>query len=1089
MKKQRSFFVGLFFTAAAFLLLIPTITDSTDLLAQEGIRAGNPAAPSAQLPQAAKARLVSSYGKLPLSFELNQGQTSEQVKFLSRGPGYALFLTNDDAVLALKGTAQEVGKKGQAAKSTVLRMKLAGANQSPKVAGLEELPGKSNYLIGKDSTKWRTNIPNYAKVRYQNVYPGIDLVYYGNQRQLEYDFVVGPGADPKAITLEIAGANGNALARLAENGDLVIKTEGGEVRFHKPVVYQVENSASTTANRKTVEGRFVLLAKNRIGFNVANFDRNQPLIIDPVLEYSTFLGGSNRYEQVRAIAVDSSANAYVTGYTESDDFPVTAGAFMPSGLPYSDVFVTKLSSDGASLVYSTYLGGSRLEQGLGIAVDSLGNAYVTGSTWSDDFPTVNPIQDTWGGGDCSSEPEGVLCNDAFVTKLNSTGSGLVYSTYLGGYGEDLGQSIALDASGNSYVAGRTQSSSFPTLNALQPSFGGGTCGIAPNANPCFDVFVAKIAGNGALAWSTYLGGSGDEAMRGVGIAVDAVGSVYVAGGTTSANFPVTAGAFQSTLKGPMDGFVSKINPAGTAFSYSTFLGGSSADECHDVAVDASGNAFLTGTAKSSDFPITEGAFDANCGTDGLCNGSRDGFVAKLNAAGSELIYSTYLGGSGADSPYTIAIDSMGLAYVTGFTDSPDFPDFPGQPFGGPHLGGTCANNQGTYPCPDAFFSKLSAGGEGLIVSGYLAGSGEDIGYGIALDSSRNAYLAGSTDSSDFPTTSGAFQATSPGVGDGFVVKLSDLATASVILSAESLDFGEQEVSTTSAAQTVTFRNVGDAAEIIPLLDVTGDFQFTHTCGTSIAPNTSCTADFTFTPQGVGTKTGEFRAFNGEEGQWFTILTLTGEGITSSVGLSPTSLTFASQAVGTASDPQHVILTNTGTAPLTINSIGTSLEFAQTSDCGASVPAESSCTISVSFRPSRIGDRSGQVSIASNAPGSPHSVSLIGIGYRPAPALPMLSTRSLSFGQVPAGQNRYLPVTLTNGGGSPLTMIRAGLLQGFPRFLIDNRCNPTLGPGNSCTIWVHFSPSGPGVYRGVLSIGYNAHGSPARVSLWARVPER
>src|SRR2546426_3678024 len=377
---------------------------------------------STEIPQATKPQVLAAYGKLPLSFEANQGQTEPQVKFLSRGRGYTLFLTHTEAVLTLtkadahakrqiSGEATLVEPEKRA--GTVLRMKLVGANPAPEVAGVGELPGKSNYFVGNDPKKWRTNVPTYAKVRYQDLYPGIDLVYYGNQRQLEHDFVVSPGADPKAITLAFEGMDGVAIDAL---GDLVLRAAGSEVRLRQPVVYQEQNG-----QRAVIPTRYVLKAERQVSFEVAAYDATKPLIIDPVLAYSTYLGGGNS-DGGSGIAVDAAGNAYVTGNANSTNFPTTTGAFRNGLVGFADAFVTKLDPTGSTLLYSTYLGGSNFNDATGIAVDASGNAYVTGSTFSNDFPTTaGAFQTTFGS-----------VVDGIGADLGPPRSALIYSTYLSG---------------------------------------------------------------------------------------------------------------------------------------------------------------------------------------------------------------------------------------------------------------------------------------------------------------------------------------------------------------------------------------------------------------------------------------------------------------------------------------------------------------------------------------------------------------------------------------------------------------------------------------------------------------------------------
>jgi len=766
-----------------------------------------PAGAESQLPKTApaqNAQLVENYGKLPLSFEANTGQADNSVKFLSRGSGYALYLTGAEAVLALRksdcagvaaGAAQAAsaarrpgfrrGDAGCKQTADVVRMRLAGASgEAPAPAGEERLPGKVNYFTGNDPAKWHTGVPNYAKVRYRGVYPGVDLVYYGNQRQLEYDFVVAAGADPKPIRLQFAGAKG---LRLGADGDLVVTAPGGALAFHKPAVYQLVDG-----QRKPVEGRFAMLAKNTVGFRLGNYDRAKPLVIDPVLVYSTYLGG-NVSDSAMAIAVDAAGNAYVTGNTGSPDFPVTPGAFqttLNAGLA-GDAFITKLNPSGSALVYSTYLGGIGYNSANAIAVDTAGNAYVAGYTGASDFP-VTP-------GAFQTNPAANSGN-AFIAKLNPTGSALFYSTYLGGTGVNWANAIAVDTAGNAYAAGYTGSADFPvTPGAVQTTNHAAASG-GTNA------FVAKLNPAGsALVYSTYLGGSGGNSVvsignsgsfgpgdEGTGLAVDGSGNAYITGLAGSTDFPVTAGAFQTTNRASAIGlsnvFVSKLNPAGSALVYSTYLGGSTfGDVGNGLAVDGAGYAYVAGIAGSTDFPVTPGAFQTTNHAGHLGNA----FLTKLNPAGTALVYSTYLGGSSSDGASGVAVDGSGNAYISGTASSDDFPVTPGAL--------QTTNRASAIHETNVFVSKLDPAGSTLVYSTYLGGTGYssysepngpfgggfstyggDNGYGLAVDGSGNAYIAGSTYSTNFPVTQGAFQTTNNAqtpnneVADGgnaFVAKL------------------------------------------------------------------------------------------------------------------------------------------------------------------------------------------------------------------------------------------------------------------------------------------------------------------------------
>jgi hypothetical protein len=714
----------------------------------------------------AQARILDQYGKLPLSFEANNGQTDARVKFLSRTGGYTLFLTGDEAMLALSGKKVGTGgaKIGDAAHKlastiattkagSVLRMKLRNANRAAKVMGMDELAGTSNYFIGNDPAKWRTGVPTYAKVKYEGIYSGIDLVYYGNQRQLEYDFIVAPHANPHRIAFDVRGAKG---IRRNMGGDLVLKMGEGEIRWHKPLVYQEKNG-----KRQEIGGRYVIASANRVGFEVAKYDATSPLYIDPLV-YSTYLGGGLN-DQSYGIAVDSNGNAYVTGGTDSTNFPTTGGTFQTTLNGALNAFVAKINFTGSALVYSTYLGGGNQDFGNGIAVDSAGDAYLTGWTSSTNFPvTPGAFQTTCGN--CASY------GDAFVTELNPTASGLVYSTYLDGSTGSSGAGIAIDGAGDAYVTGTTESTDFPvTPMAFQK-----VCGSCyyQNRNYYGNAFVTEFDATGsALVYSTYLGGSTWE--NGSGIAVDNTGSAYVIGTTESTDFPITQGAYQTTLHGFGNSFVTEFDPTGSALVYSTYLGGSTFENGSGIAVDNTGSAYVTGTTESTDFPVTPGAFQAACGKPYQCEAA---FVAKLNPSGSELVYSTYLGGNWNDFGYAVAVDGGGNAYVTGQNYSRNFPVTPGA------FQTACKNSKSHCEAyGNAFVTKFNPTGTALLYSTYLGGSGVDHGSGIAVDGAGNAFVAGWTDSTNFPTKI-PLQSAKGGDFDAFVTKIPMLATTTTSLS-------------------------------------------------------------------------------------------------------------------------------------------------------------------------------------------------------------------------------------------------------------------------------------------------------------------
>lgn len=828
-------------------------------------------------------RVAEAYGRLPLSFEANQGQTDRHVKFLAHGSGYTLFLTGHEAVLALQGKKNRTKKSRPEARNAlvaarfvathrqpsraawttnVLRMNLVAANPSPEVVGTEQLSGRSNYFVGKDSSQWRTGVPTYAKVRYQDVYPGVDLVYYGNQRQLEYDFVVAPGANPKAIKLSVAGASKPLAVDSA--GNLVVHLRDGKVQFHQPVVYQTEGS-STTAARQFVDSRFVVKGRNLVAFELGPYDHSRALTIDPTLSYSTYLGGSG-FDAANAIAVDANGDAYVAGFTGSTTFPPSsiAGACVASCGSTQDGFVAELKPDGSGLVYSTYLGGSKTDVVQGIAVDSSGNAYVTGNTDSSDFPQVQPIASGCVGS-CSS---GSVVN-AFVTEINAAGNAIVYSTRLGGSTSDFGQGIAVDSNGNAYVAGFTESTDFPSVNQTSGTCVG-TCGTAPKGTTDSS-FVAEIKPGTppTLAFSSLLGGTGLDQV--FGLALDSSANIYVTGITTSANFPTKnpiATACNGTVTVPPtacgtgadeDAFVTELTAGGSALQFSTYLGGSGTDNAFAIAVDSSNAVYVTGGTSSTDFPkagTVTGACAGTCGNGLVTNA----FVTKLKTDGSGLVYSTYLGGSIFDQGMGIAVDSSGDATVAGMTMSADFPSV--NPVAALCAGpGGLLSSCGNGTTLDAFVTQVNGAGSGLSYSMFIGGSDVDAGFGVALDSLGNAYVAGQTSSTDFMTTTGAFQTTyGGGTADGFVTKIA--AGPVVSLSGNSLTFGSTELGTTSASQNVTLTNIGSAALNITSITASGDFVLVTTTGTScpytggsVGVGAQCTVDVAFKPTALGARIG------------------------------------------------------------------------------------------------------------------------------------------------------------------------------------------------------------------------------------------
>ncbi|HZQ68697.1 MAG TPA: SBBP repeat-containing protein [Terriglobales bacterium] len=731
-------------------------------------------------------RVLTEYGKLPLAFEPNLGQTDPEVKYMARGNGYVLFLTARDAVVSFS----KPGSHGRPAVSVALRMGLADAGTTKNIMASDPQAGVSNYYLGKDPSKWRTNVPQFGRVNYEGAYPGVDLAFHGAQRQVEFDFVVKPHADASQIALQFSGSR---RLRTDQNGDLILFSDAGEVRLHRPVAYQ-----ESASGRRAVDARFVL-AGGKVRFALGPYDKSQELVIDPTVSYATYIGGTGE-DQATSVAVDSSGNAYITGEAGDATFPHSAGTFAGGG---HDAYVFKLNASGTAQLYSTLFGGSGDESGNGIAIDSSGNAYVTGGTGSADFPvTAGVFQSTLNGP-----------LNAFVAKLNSSGA-ISYATYLGGSSNDAGVGITIDSSFNTYVTGEADSSDFPTLNAFQSVFGGNADAFVTELNPTAT----------ALVYSTYLGGSGVDNATGIALSG---GKVYITGNTIPSGataFPTTAGVFQTTAGGGTDAFVCKVDTTQTgnaSLSYSTLLGGSGDENAYAIAVDGSGNAHVTGSTTSGDFPTASAS-------QGSLSGTQDAFVTKFDATASSLSFSTYLGGTNSEIGVGIALDGSNNIYVTGQTGSTDFPTVnPTQAATG---GG--AN--------DAFVSEFV--GSTMTFSTYLGGSGQEdvtstgVSGAIVVDASNNIYVVGDTSSADFPASSGAFQtAFGGGVADAFVAKFApsagtpDFSVSATALSPASVTAG------TSATSTVT---------------VTGLFGFSGTVALSCSNITPTGPTCSFNPTSV-----------------------------------------------------------------------------------------------------------------------------------------------------------------------------------------------------------------------------------------------
>ena len=706
------------------------------------------------------------FSQSSLAFVPNQGQTDPAVRFEARGLGGQLFFTPQEVILSLPvqettGRPQRFSKPLRSYSYATLRLRFDGADPSPEISGGEPLPGRVSYFRGNDPAQWQTNLPTYTSVIYHHLYDGIALHYDGLEETLKGTFTVAPGVDPTQIRWQYVGAES---VRLDETtGDLVItvaetgRWEDGEIDDvpqsplsnrplplieHAPVAWQTING-----QRLPVSIRYDLAADGSVGFVMGDYDAAYPLIIDPTLAYSSYLGGSD-FDQAHDIAIDSVGNVYVIGETSSANFP-TQNPFQSETNGIRDVFVAKFDPNGARH-YATYLGGENIDIGYGIAVDNAGNVYLTGETGivsinQTPFPTTPGAYQTTYPGPVAT----------FITKLNSDGSDLVYSTLFGGSGiGGMGLDLAIDGMGNTYVFGETRSTDLPLQNPAQDTYGGGI----------HDAFIAKFNSDGSdLVYSTYLGGSGDESstilVGGGGIAVDSAGSAYVTNKTTSDDLPVTTNAFDKTFSGTSDAFVAKLSPAGDEFVYLTYLGGSDdigLEEGLDITVDNVGQAYVTGYTRASDFPTRNPLQATNTGV--------DIFITKLNQTGNDLLYSTLYGGSfGADYGYGIALDDEGNIYVTGQASSINFPTkFALQPESG--------------GAQDAFVLKLNPNGSRVIYSTYLGGEGSDGGHAIVADNADDegrAYIVGKVDDT-FPVQNAAQASYGGGFADGFVAKIGDV---------------------------------------------------------------------------------------------------------------------------------------------------------------------------------------------------------------------------------------------------------------------------------------------------------------------------
>ena len=960
-----------------------------------------------------------TYAWLPLAFERNEGQLPANASFVARGPGYRLVLSADRMSLSLRS--------GQGEQQGVISIGFDGGGPDCQIEGADELPGKANYFIGSDPSTWRSGVRTFGRVAYKGVYPGIDLIFYGNGQDLEYDLVVQPGADPRQIRFSI---NGETRTQLEESGALRLSTSIGDIRFQPPQIYQ-----EVEGRRQKISGRFRLRngqnGRKELTFGVARYDRSRTLVIDPVLDYSTYLGGSGG-DWAGAVAVDNAGNAYITGVTASLDFPVTPNAVFPvhgscTGSCY-DAFVAKINTTGKGLEYATYLGGSGDDFGTAIAVDASGNAYVTGATNSTDFPTTgNALQRSYGGSNFD--------HDAFVTKLDPTGSALAYSTYLGGSGEDWGSGISV-LNNNAYVGGFSGSSNFPvTAGAFQTTMQGQGSSFVVQLN----------ADASAENFGTFLG-EVDLFDAGGAISVDASGNSYVAGTTLSSNFPQTAGAFQTPFQPGLASnlYVLKLNASGTALGYSALIGGAGAS---NIAVDSVGHAYVSATAGTF-FPVTPGAIDQPCDAGVL--------ILKLNATGN-LLTAAHLC---PDRFWPVGVTVDGAQNITfgGYSDTTGLSTTVGS-FSPSKTSGCCFS--------DIVLGKLTADGSALSYLTYFGGNSGDSPNGLAQDSSGNVFLAGYATSTNFPLRR-AIQTKNAGSGDAFLSEFT-LPGAEVSVWPATLMFSTEGIGNPSSAMNVTVANISSGSVAVSSIVASGDFLVSsNSCGAQLAAGAHCVVSVAFTPQLTGLRTGLLTI---TDAMGVQNVKLSGKGASAAIVTFSTANQI-NTAYGVTSPPFPVTLTNAGTKTLNITQMsltGTGFGFGPSTNCFNPIAPLASCTVSLTY--TGYGQDSGFLSFSDNGLGNPQYFGVTGNVTGNGLAF---TSAGLRFGQQPVGTSSTQQVALINGTASTVTI---NSIKGSGNFTQTHTCRSTLAVGAYCYVNVTFKPTSVGIKQGTITVSSNASGSP------------
>ena len=982
-------------------------------------------------------------GRLPLAFEANQGQQDPSVRFLARGPSYNLYFSRETLALALQDEAHMGDQaKNYQAKGAIITIDLFHANPAVRVVGLNELSEKTNYFIGNDPTNWRTGIQTYARVKYEDVYSGIDLIFYGKGDKVEYDFVVKPGAHPRDISLLI---HGSEAVSIDHDGSLIIRTQAGPLRFRRPVLYQ------EIAQRRThVDGRFVVSETSSqegrqffVSFHVGAYDRARQLVIDPILDYSTYLGGSGS-DYTGGMARDSLGNTYVVGTTTSLDFPVTAGVKQRkcAGTSCQDIFIAKLNPTGSGLIYATYLGGSAADIGVSIATDSSGNAYITGATQSTDFPTTVGALKRTCGGTCFNR-------DAFVAKLNSTGSALVYSTYLGGSDEDFAGSIRV-LNGNAYVSGFSGSTDFPTTaGAYKTQLEGQGSS-----------FVAQLNSTGkALVFSTFVG-EVDLQDAAPALALDSNGNSYLLGDTLSSNYPVSAGSFHTPLESNLNSnlYITKLNPTGTALVFSALIGG--AGPSGGISTDGIGNIYFAAAAGDF-FPVTPNAIEQSCPIL-ITNGNSNGIlIRKLSADGTHLLAAGHVCPDRA-WPSPVGFDAAGNLITAGYTDSPLVPTT---------VNAFQKSIRNICCFSDGFIMRLTPDATMLTYSTYLGGNSADAISAFITDSTRDLYLVGGTSSTNFPTVN-AFQPALAGGNNAFISKMTLPITKLSVFPA-ALNFNSQGVGLASSPIEITVGNVSTASIPISQISVTGDFSATSNCGLELPAQARCTTLVSFKPTTAGKRSGVLTLTDGLGSQR---VTLSGTGVNGPV-LKFAPIPIINEPNGASSPPITITMTNIGNSNLVIDSLesdnGSEFLFVGKTTCFTPVPPGGSCSTQLSFRPFGTFGRDFTVfTVSDNTKTGSDSVLVAANGL--GAGLGFTVTGARFFQQTVGTKGVTQQIGFVNGSGAAVT------ISGFkvsPNFTQTHTCGTTLAAGAFCYVNVAFKPTTKGILQGSVTITDNGPGSP------------